>query len=182
MRFTPTAVDGAFVIDVEPKVDDRGYFARTFSVEEFELHGLEPAVVQCSLAFNRIRGTLRGLHYQAEPHGETKVLRCVRGSLFAVVADLRTDSPTYLAIAAVGLTPADHRALYVPRGCACGYQTLEDETEIRYEISAPYVPGFERGVHYQDPTLGVPWPLPVSIMSDRDRALPFLRPRGEARR
>lgn len=178
MRFTPTAVKGAFVIDVEPRVDARGYFARTFSIEEFELHGLEPAVVQSSLAFNHVRGTLRGLHYQAEPHGETKVLRCARGSLFAVVADLRADSSTYLAHAAVELVAADHRALYVPRGCACGYQTLEDDTEIRYDISAPYAPESDRGVHFEDPTLAVPWPIPVSIMSDRDRALPFLRSLG----
>lgn len=178
MRFTPTEVDGAFVIDVEPHVDDRGYFARTFSTEEFELHGLEARVVQSSLAFNHVRGTLRGLHYQAEPNGETKVLRCTRGSLFAVVADVRVDSPTYQGIASVELTAANHRGLYVPRGCACGYQTLDDATEIRYDISAPYAPGSERGVHYLDPTLDVRWPVPVSIMSDRDRALPDLLPAG----
>lgn len=174
MRFSPTAVEGASIIDVEPGVDERGYFARTFSIDEFKQHGLETTVVQSSIAFNLVRGTLRGLHYQAEPHGETKVLRCGRGSLFAVVADLRPESPTYLAVACVELRASDHRALYVPRGCACGYQTLDDETEIRYEISAPYVPGSERGVHYRDPMLDVPWPLPVSIMSDRDRALPSL--------
>lgn len=174
MRFTPTSVDGAFVIDIEPRVDARGFFARTFSADEFVEYGLEPTIVQSSVGFNRLRGTLRGLHFQAEPHGETKVLRCVRGSLFAVVADLRASSSTYLAHVGVELRAGDHRSLYVPRSCACGYQTLEDETEIAYDISAAHVPGSERGVHFDDPSLAVSWPLPVSVISDRDMALPLV--------
>lgn len=176
MRFTETRVAGAHLIDLEPSRDARGFFARTFCVDEFTELGLDPAIAQCSIAHNTAKGTLRGLHSQTEPFQEAKTLRCVRGALVAVAADLRPGSPSYLQHVAVELTADNRRALYIPKGCLCGYQTLVDETDILYSISVPYAPGFDQGIHYADPTLAIAWPLPVAAISDRDARLPMIEP------
>jgi dTDP-4-dehydrorhamnose 3,5-epimerase len=176
MRFLETAVAGAILIDIEPRRDNRGFFARIFDEAEFAERGLDPRVAQCSVAYNAVRGTLRGLHSQPSLYEETKVMRCVRGTLYAVAADLRPTSPTYLGHVGVELTAENRLALYVPKGCFSGYQTLRDDTEIMYQMATPYVPGAECGVHYADPTLAVTWPLPVTAISERDANLPSLEP------
>jgi dTDP-4-dehydrorhamnose 3,5-epimerase len=176
MRFAETRVAGTYQIDLEPRHDARGFFARTFCVDEYLELGLDPAIAQCSVGHNTSTGTLRGLHYQAEPFQETKVLRCVRGALVAVAADLRPSSASYLEHVTVELTADNRRALYIPKGCATGYQTLEDDTEIMYEISVRHAPGFERGIHHADPTLAISWPLPIAMISDRDASLPMIEP------
>jgi dTDP-4-dehydrorhamnose 3,5-epimerase len=174
MRFTETAVVGAFVIDPEPFSDERGSFARVFCAHEFEEHGLEPRIVQSNLSVNHQAGTLRGLHYQRAPHEETKLVRCIRGALFDVVVDLRPGSPSYRRWVGVELTADNQRALFVPRGCAHGFQTLVDDTEAIYDVSAMYAPDHEAGAHHADPAFGIEWPLPVASISDKDRSWPFL--------
>jgi dTDP-4-dehydrorhamnose 3,5-epimerase len=174
MRFTETAVVGAFVIDPEPFSDERGSFARVFCAHEFEEHGLEPRIVQSNLSVNHQAGTLRGLHYQRAPHEETKLVRCIRGALFDVVVDLRPGSPSYRRWVGVELTADNQRALFVPRGCAHGFQTLVDDTEAIYDVSAMYAPDHEGGAHHADPAFGIEWPLPVASISDKDRSWPFL--------
>jgi dTDP-4-dehydrorhamnose 3,5-epimerase len=176
MRFTETEVAGAYVVDLEPFEDDRGSFARVFCAEEFADHGLEPTIVQANLSRNRVAGTVRGMHFQSAPHAETKLVRCIRGALFDVVVDLRPDSPTYGRWAGRELTPANGRALYVPRGCAHGFQTLEDDTEAFYAASAAYAPDHEGGVHHADPAFGIEWPLPVASISPKDDAWPRFEP------
>jgi|SRR5579871_2998913 len=173
MRFTETPLAGAYVVDVEPHPDERGVFARTFCADDFAGRGLDPRVVQASISFNRRAGTLRGLHYQAAPHGEAKLIRCTAGAIFDVVVDLRPDSPTYTRHFAVALTATDRRALYVPVGFAHGFQTLVDETEVLYQMSTPYAPASARGVRWNDPAFAIAWP-PASdrIMSERDRTYP----------
>jgi len=172
MRFTETELPGAFLIDVEPREDDRGFFARTFSADELEAHGLEPAVVQWNLSFNYRRGTLRGLHYQLPPAAETKVMRCTAGAIFDVIIDLRTDSPTYGKHFGATLSAENRTALYVPRAFAHGYQALEDGTEACYHTGEYYMPGHERGVRHDDPAFAIEWPLPVSVISEKDRSWP----------
>lgn len=178
MRFSETDVAGAYIIDIEPFSDDRGSFSRIFCRDEFQEHGLEPRIVQSNLSVNHHAGTLRGMHYQAAPMEETKLVRCIRGALFDVVVDLRPDSPTFRRWAGVELTAENRRAFFVPRGCAHGFQTLVDDTEAIYDVSAPYTPGLERGVHYADPAFGIPWPLPVASISDKDAAWPFFDAEG----
>jgi dTDP-4-dehydrorhamnose 3,5-epimerase len=172
VRFTELQVAGAFVVDPDPVSDDRGSFARVFCAEEFAEHGLETTIVQGNLSSNHHRGTLRGMHFQRAPHQETKLVRCVSGALFDVVIDLRPDSPTFRRWAAAELTADNGRALYVPRGCAHGFQTLEDGTAALYDVSAPYTPDAEGGVRFDDPAFGVEWPLPVELISDKDRSWP----------
>ena len=172
MRFEETEVQGAYRIDIAPFTDDRGSFARIFAVDEFEEHGLEARIVQSNLSVNHAAGTLRGLHLQRAPMEETKLVRCVRGALFDVVVDLRPDSPTYRRWAGVELSAANRRALFVPRGCAHGFQTLVDDTEAIYDVSAPYSPEHEAGAHHADPAFGIEWPLPVTSISDKDDAWP----------
>jgi dTDP-4-dehydrorhamnose 3,5-epimerase len=171
MRFQETPLRGAYVVEPEPLGDDRGFFARTFCTAEFREHGLNPAVAQCSISFNRERGTLRGLHYQAAPHAETRLVRCTRGSVFDVIVDLRADSGTRLGWYGCELSAENRRALYVPEGFAHGFQTLEDETELLYAMSEAYVATLARGVHYASPALGIDWPLPVGAISPRDATL-----------
>ncbi|MCB1033971.1 MAG: dTDP-4-dehydrorhamnose 3,5-epimerase [Acidobacteria bacterium] len=168
MIFHPTPLAGAFLLEPQRFEDDRGFFARTFCREEFEAHGLEPAVAQCSVSFNTLRGTLRGLHFQAPPHEEDKLVRCTRGSLFDVIVDLRPGSETYLQHYAAELTAENRLALYVPKGFAHGFQTLADDTEAFYQISVPYAPGHGRGHRYDDPAFGISWPLPVAKIADKD--------------
>jgi dTDP-4-dehydrorhamnose 3,5-epimerase len=174
--FTETPLGGAFVIEPEPLEDARGLFARTWCRNEFEARGLEIRIAQCSTSLNRTRGTLRGMHYQAPPHAETKVVRCTRGSIYDVIIDLRLDSPTFTRHFAVVLTADNRRMVYVPTGFAHGFQTLEDGTEVFYQISEPYAPAAARGVRWNDPAFGIRWPDADRILADRDRDYPDFRP------
>jgi dTDP-4-dehydrorhamnose 3,5-epimerase len=174
VRFTEAEIAGAWLIDLEPLEDERGFFARTFCADEFAGYGLDPTVAQCNVSFTRNAGTIRGLHYQVAPAAETKLVRCVRGAIHDVVVDLRPESPTFRRHFAVELSEANRRALYVPVDFAHGFQTLVDATEVEYQMGAPYTPGTDRGVRFDDPALGIAWPLPVTDISDRDRAWPLL--------
>jgi dTDP-4-dehydrorhamnose 3,5-epimerase len=169
MRFVETSLAGAYVVEIEPIADERGSFARTFSREEFEAHGLNPDIAQCSISFNKKRGTLRGMHFQAEPYGECKLVRCTRGAIFDVIVDLRAESATYRHWFGTDLTPGNGRMLYIPSGLAHGFQTLEDTTEVAYQISEPYRQTHARGVRFDDPAFGIEWPLQVTVVSARDR-------------
>lgn len=175
MIFRETAIPGAFVIEPERLPDARGFFARTWCRETFEAHGLSAALDQCSVSYNRLRHTLRGLHFQAPPHDEAKLVRCTQGRLFDVVVDLRPDSPAYGFWTAAELSAGNHHALYVPPGCAHGFQTLEDDTVVFYQIAGPYAPDAACGVRWDDPALAIDWPARDPVISDRDRALPTLR-------
>jgi dTDP-4-dehydrorhamnose 3,5-epimerase len=177
MRFIETPLPGVWVIEVDLHGDERGWFARTFDAGEFEARGLEPSVVQCSASFNACRDTLRGMHYQAAPHGEAKLVRCVRGAIFDVAVDLRSDSPTFRAWHGVELSATRVRALYIPVGLAHGFQTLADDTEVLYQMGQRYVPEAARGVRFDDPAFGIEWPEPgtTRIISERDRSYPDFR-------
>jgi dTDP-4-dehydrorhamnose 3,5-epimerase len=172
MIFTAAAIGGAWIIDIDPHTDERGFFARTFDRQEFAAHGLETEWVQCSVSTNILRGTVRGLHYQREPHAERKLVRCTRGAIHDVLVDLRPASPTFGRHCAVELSAANHRSVYIPAGVAHGYQTLADDTEVTYHITPEYVPAAAAGVRFDDPALAVAWPLPVTLISARDRSLP----------
>ena len=174
MRFTETAIRGAFIVDLEPHADDRGFFSRTFCAREFAEHGLTTRISQVNTSFNERRGTLRGLHYQAEPAPEAKLVRCVTGAIFDVLVDMRPGSSTYLHHVGVELSAANRRQLFIPELCAAGYQTLADDTEVTYQVSEFYTPETERGMRYDDPLLGIPWPLPVTKISAKDAAWPLL--------
>lgn len=169
MIFTETKLAGAFVIDIERKEDSRGFFARVFCQREFEAHGLKPVIAQANVAFNRVKGTLRGMHFQFPPVAETKLVRCTRGAILDVIVDLRPESPTFLDHIAVELSEENSRALYVPERFAHGYQVLRDSTETSYQVGEFYAPGCEGGLLYDDPRLGLNWPLPVSEISEKDR-------------
>jgi dTDP-4-dehydrorhamnose 3,5-epimerase len=172
--FTETKLEGAFIIDLELREDNRGFFARAFCQHEFEDHGLKPVIAQANLAFNRRKGSLRGMHFQFPPTAETKLVRCTRGAILDIIVDLRPESPTYLDHVAVELTADNHRALYVPERFAHGYQVLEDITETSYQVGEFYAPESEGGLRYDDPALGLTWPLPVTEMSDKDRVWALL--------
>lgn len=174
MRFIETALSGAYIVELEERADDRGFFARTFCVREFADLGLTTRISQCNLSFNRRRGTLRGLHYQAEPAAEAKLIRCVAGAVHQVLVDMRPGSPTYLQHAAVELSAANRRAVYLPELFAAGMQTLQDDTELMYQVSEFHTPETERGLRYDDPAIGIDWPLDVSEISPKDRAWPYL--------
>jgi dTDP-4-dehydrorhamnose 3,5-epimerase len=172
MIFTPTKLAGAFLIQLDRKEDNRGFFARAWCKREFEAHGLASNLVQMNLSHTKLRGTIRGLHYQSQPFAETKALCCLRGALYDVIVDLRPDSPTYKDWMAVELTSAEHQMLYVPEGFAHGFQSLEDNTELLYLVTQFYSPEHERGVRYNDPAFTIDWPLEVRIISDKDRLWP----------
>ena len=172
MIFTETAVAGAYVIDAERVEDERGFFTRVFCEDEFRAHGLDTAIVQCNVSWNRVRGTLRGMHYQSAPHEETKIVRCTRGAIWDVVADLRRESPTYRRWAAAELTARNHRQLYIPKGVAHGFITLEDDTEVFYEMGTRYAAGAGRGVPWDDPAFAIEWPVEPVVIGERDRAWP----------
>ena len=177
MIFTETELAGAFTIDLEPHADERGFFARAWCENEFEQHALSTEVVQCSIAYNHAKSTLRGMHYQAAPHAEVKLVRCTRGGVYDVIVDLRPDSPTYLHWIGVELTAENRRTLYVPEGFAHGYQTLADETETYYQVSAFYEPAAQRGVRWDDPAFGIEWPpAERRIIAEKDRAWPDYEP------
>jgi dTDP-4-dehydrorhamnose 3,5-epimerase len=169
MLFTETKLAGAYIIDLERREDDRGYFARAFCQHEFADHGLKTVIAQANVAFNRDRGTLRGMHFQFPPAAETKLVRCTRGAIVDIIVDLRPESSTYLEHVAVELSEENGRALYVPERFAHGYQVLVDETETSYQVGEFYTPEMEGGLRYDDPRLGLEWPLPVTEMSEKDR-------------
>ena len=170
MRFIETTLSGAFIVEIEPRSDNRGFFARAFCQREFEEHGLKPTIAQSNIAFNLKKGTLRGMHFQFPPFAETKLVRATRGAILDVIVDLRPESPTYLQSVAVELSADNHRALFVPERFAHGYQTLEDATETTYQVGEFYAPGVEGGLSPFDSGLALHWPLPVTEMSDKDRA------------
>lgn len=170
--FTETPLSGAYCIDPEQHTDFRGFFARTWSVEEFAAHGLDARVSHNSIAFNHKRGTLRGIHYQLPPFAEAKLVRCTLGAIYDVIIDLRRDSPTFLRHFGVELTHKNRRALYVPAGFAHGCQCLVDDTEITYVITEQFSPAHARGVRWNDPAFGITWPIPDPIILDRDAAWP----------
>jgi dTDP-4-dehydrorhamnose 3,5-epimerase len=175
MIFVPTPVAGAFVIEPEPLVDERGFFARSFCEDEFGSHGLNPRVVQCSISFNRRRGALRGLHYQRAPHREAKVVRCTAGAIYDVIVDLRPESPTFRRHFAIELAARTRTMLYVPEGCAHGFQTLADDTEVYYQMSERFAPDAAAGVRWNDDAFGIAWPLEVTVIAERDRSYPDFR-------
>lgn len=172
MQFTETTLADAMVIDLDKRGDVRGFFARVFCEAEFAAHGLETRFVQANHSRSAHRGTLRGMHFQRAPHRETKVVRVVRGALLDVIIDLRVDSPSYGSWEAFELTADNGRMLYVPAGFAHGFQTLADDTEVTYQVSAAYAPDSEGGVRWDDRAFGIDWPLPVSVISDKDAAWP----------
>lgn len=174
MIFKETKLEDAFVIELEQHGDERGFFARAFCQREFEDHGLNPVIVQANIAYNKLAGTLRGMHFQFPPAGETKLVRCTRGAILDIIVDLRPESPTYLEHVAVELSADDHRALYVPERFAHGYQVLVDETETSYQVGEFYTPDAEGGLRHDDPKLGLSWPLPVTAISEKDRGWALL--------
>lgn len=174
MRFTTTAVDGAFIVDLEPHADFRGMFARTFDVDEFAAHGLDVGVAQCNLSYNHHAGTIRGMHRQVPPHAEGKLVRCIAGAIVDVAMDVRPGSPTYGKHVMVELSAANRRALFVPPYVAHGYQTLVADAEVMYQVSGPYAPGGEQGFRHDDPAFQIEWPLPVAVISDKDASWPLV--------
>lgn len=176
MIFRPLGLPGAFVVEPEPVVDERGFFARTWCRREFEARGLRADLAQCSVSFSTHRGTLRGLHYQVGPHAEAKLVRCTRGAVWDVIVDLRPDSPTFTAHRAVVLDDAARRMVYVPEGVAHGFLTLADDTEVFYQISAFHHPEAARGVRWDDPAFSIAWPEPPRVISERDRRFPDFDP------
>jgi dTDP-4-dehydrorhamnose 3,5-epimerase len=168
MIFTETKLLGAFIVDLDPRHDERGFFARVFCGNEFAEHQMKNTVAQANMSFNHKKGTLRGMHYQVPPAAETKFIRCVRGGIYDVIIDMRPDSPTYLEHIGVELTADNRRALFIPELFAHGFQTLEDNTEVLYLVGEFYTPGYERGLPYNDPRFAIQWPLPVTVISDKD--------------
>ena len=178
MRFEPTPLEGTYVVELDLIGDERGWFARTYDESLFAEHGLAPVGVQCNSSFNAARDTLRGLHYQAQPHGEAKLVRCVRGTIWDVGLDLRRDSPSYLRWHAVELSADNRRGFYLPAGLAHGFQTLTDDCEVQYLMGHVYVPEAVRGVRWDDPAFAIEWPAPHGrrTMSDKDRDHPDFAP------
>ena len=170
MIFTETKLKGAFIIDLERRDDDRGFFARAFCQKEFAEHGLKPLIAQANIGFNRRKGTVRGMHFQYPPAAETKLVRASRGGVLDFIVDLRPESPTYLEHVTVELTAENHRGIYIPERFAHGYQALADDTETTYQVGEFYTPGSEGGLPFDDPQLKLKWPLPVTVISDKDRA------------
>lgn len=182
MIFSETKLKGAYTIELEKFEDDRGFFARTFCRREFESHGLNPNAVQCSISYNKKRGTLRGIHYQIAPYEEAKLVSCIKGSLYDVIIDLRSDSPTYRQWASIELHSLSsvqgsqltehYRMLYIPEGIAHGFLTLEDDTEVLYQMSNFYMPEYARGIRWDDPAFNISWPQEVSVISEKDTKIP----------
>jgi dTDP-4-dehydrorhamnose 3,5-epimerase len=170
MIFTETKLKGAFIIDIEPREDERGFFTRAFCQREFADHGLKPVIAQANIGFNKRKGTIRGMHFQFPPAAETKLVRASRGAVLDIIVDLRPESPTYLQHIEVELSADNHRGIYIPERFAPGYQALEDNTETTYQVGEFYTPGAEGGLRFDDPRLGLRWPLPVSVISPKDLA------------
>jgi dTDP-4-dehydrorhamnose 3,5-epimerase len=172
MKFTETRLRGACLIELQPIEDARGFFARTFCRREFEEHNLNPAIVQCNTSFNKVSGTIRGMHYQVEPAREVKIVRCIAGAIFDAIVDLRPDSPTYRGWFGAELSAGNRCALYVPEGFAHGYMTLTDNTETLYMVSEFYSPGLERGIRWNDPAFRIEWPMAARVISEKDASHP----------
>jgi dTDP-4-dehydrorhamnose 3,5-epimerase len=172
MKYHETKLPGVFEISIEPMADERGFFARSWCEKEFEAHGLNPALVQCNISVNKRKGTLRGVHYQVAPHSETKLVRCTRGAIFDVIVDLRSDSPTFKQWVGIVLTAEKRTMAYVPEGCAHGFLTLDDDTEVFYQMSQFYNTEAGRGVRWNDPAFAIDWPAKVEVISERDGAYP----------
>lgn len=178
MIFRETKLAGAFVIDLEPRTDDRGFFARTFCEREFAEHGLPIRFPQCNVSRNKAKGTLRGMHFQAAPHQESKLVRCVTGAIHDVVVDLRAGSPTYLAWVGVDLSAENGRALFIPEGLAHGFLTLEDHTDVFYHMGDFFRPEGAMGARWDDPRFGIEWPATPSVIAERDATYPDFEPTG----
>ena len=178
MHFQDLPLSGAYLIVPDRKEDERGYFARTFCRRSFLERNLKDCSLQCSLSHNRVRGTLRGMHFQMRPHGETKLVRCSRGAIFDVMVDLRPSSPTYGHWYGAELTQENAHALYIPNGCAHGFITLRDETEVVYQMAEPFVASAASGFRWDDPEVAIEWPLEPTVVSKRDAALPPLKSLG----
>ncbi len=174
MIFTETKLKGAFIIDLDRREDNRGFFARAFCQNEFRLHGLKPSIAQANIASTRKKGTLRGLHFQYPPAAETKLVRCTRGAILDVIVDLRPESATYLQHISVELNEDNQRALYVPERFAHSYLTLRDDTDTSYQVGEFYTPEAEGGLLYNDPRLGLEWPIPITTISEKDKNFPLL--------
>jgi len=172
MLFQTTTLEGAWLIQLEPARDSRGFFARTFCVEDFAAHGLETSYPQHSISFSERKGTLRGMHYQREPHNEVKLVRCIKGAIWDVIIDIRPNSPTYRRWQAFELSESNGTQLYIPKGFAHGFQTLRANVEVNYLISEPYVATAAFGIRYDDPTFAIAWPLPIGTISDKDTHWP----------
>ncbi len=176
MRLVPLPISGAFAVEVDRLQDSRGFFGRTFCQREFTDAGLVPVVAQCNVSWNERKGTLRGLHFQTAPHQEVKLVRCTSGTAWDVLVDLRPDSPSWLRWTAVEISSTNRTAVYVPAGCAHGFQTLVDGTELLYQMSEFYQPQAASGVRWNDPAFGITWPVSPIVVSDRDNAYPDFRP------
>ncbi len=181
MKFTETPLKGAFVMDLEKRGDDRGFFARFFCEREYQQHGLDHKIVKANTSFSKYRGTLRGMHYQLAPKGEDKIVRCLRGALLDVIIDLRPDSPTFKKHFKIELTAENRSMLYVPKGFAHGFITLTEDTEAFYLVTEFYAPECERGVRWNDPQFGISWPMEPVVISDKDRAHPDFKPETHLR-
>lgn len=172
MIFTETNLEGTFIVEIQRLEDERGFFARSFCQREFQEHGLNPNLAQCNISYNKVKGTLRGMHFQAAPYQEAKLVRCTQGAVHDVIIDLRPDSPTYKEHFAIDLTSEAHNALYVPEGFAHGFLTLAPETCVFYQMSEFYAPGYARGFRWNDPVFNVNWPAEVEMISERDANYP----------
>lgn len=178
MRYTRTEIVGVILVDIEPENDERGFFARTFCADEFAKHGLDSSVSQVNFAYNHVRGTLRGLRRQAPPYAEAKLVRCTRGAIFAAAVDIRPDSKTFGEHVTAELTSENRRALFLPPYIAHGFQTLSDDTEVMYQVGGPYEPRGEQGFRWDDPTFDISWPLPITVISDKDASWPLIAKTG----
>lgn len=176
MIFSETRLKGAMIIELERLEDERGFFARSFCQNEFDKHGLDACVAQCNISYNKVKGTLRGMHYQAVPYEEAKLVRCTRGAIYDVIVDLRVDSPSYLEWVAVELTAENRTALYIPKGFAHGFQTLVDESEVFYQMSEFYQADLGRGFRWDDPLIQIRWPEEARVISVKDQAYPDYQP------
>lgn len=172
MKFTELSLKGAFIIEMELIEDERGFFAASWSKREFGRRNLDSELHECNVSFNRVKGTIRGMHYQAEPHGQTKVVRCTKGAIYDAIIDLRPDSPTFKSWEGFELSEDNRRMLYIPRGFAHGFQSVRDSTEILYQMSQPFNASAGRGVRWNDPAFGIAWPMPPTVISPRDRDYP----------
>ncbi|MCC0176764.1 dTDP-4-dehydrorhamnose 3,5-epimerase [Waterburya agarophytonicola K14] len=180
MLFTPTKLKDAYIVEPKKLEDERGFFARSWCETEFRDRGLNPNLVQCNISFNQKKGTLRGMHLQIEPYAEAKLVRCTQGAIYDVIVDLRPDSETYLQWVGVELTPANHKALYVPEGFAHGFQTLADNTEVFYQMSQFYTPECARGYRWNDPSFDISWSEEISVISEKDLNLAdYVAPTGK---
>lgn len=176
VRFNETPIPGAYLVEIEPLADERGFFARSWCRDEFARHGLNAKLAQCDISYNKKRGTLRGMHCQVAPFPEAKLVRCTMGSIYDVILDLRRDSSTFGRWQAFELSAANHRMLYIPEGVAHGFQTLENDSEVFYQMSEDYHPECAQDVRWDDPAFGIEWPLPDPVLSARDQTFPSVEP------